>query len=148
LQKDEESLKMVILSRYARLRLAVTLLMVLAFQSCHVQPEVRVEPGNPPTFTFSRGTAADGLLVYHLKGDQAHKGIFLDKLLADKENTSWMIEGEHDNKIPITYGVVPMGMKATIQAKPLIEGEYYMVYVTSLVGAKFLVRNGRAEQVE
>jgi hypothetical protein len=107
-----------------------------------------VESTNPPTFTFSRGTVADGLLVYHLKGNQAHQGILLDKLIADKENTSWKIEGEHDNQIPITYGVVPMGMKATVEAKPLIEGEYYMVYVTSLVGATFLVRNGRAEQVK
>ena len=123
--------------------------MVLAFQSCHVQPEVRVEPTNPPTFTFSRGTATDGLLVYHLKDDQAQKpGIFLDKLMADKENTNWMIDGEHDNRIPITYSVVPVGMKATVEAKPLIEGEYYMVYVTSLVGAKFLMRNGRAEQIK
>jgi hypothetical protein len=123
-------------------------LFILALQGCEVPPEVRVEPANPPTFTFSRGTAVDMLLVYHLKGDQAHKGILLDTLLADKENTSWMIQGEHDNQIPISYGVVPMGMKATVQAKPLIEGEYYMVYVASLVGARFLVRNGYAEQVQ
>jgi hypothetical protein len=123
--------------------------MILVFQSCEVPPEVRVEPTDPPTFTFSRGTAADMLLVYHLKGDQARKGgIFLNTLLADKENTSWNIEGEHDNQIPITYGVVPMGMKATVEAKPLIEGEYYFVYVTSLVGARFLVRDGHAEQVK
>ena len=112
------------------------------------QPEVRVEAGNPPTFTFSRGTATDGLLVYHLKGDQAHKGILLDTLLADKENTSWKISGEHDNQIPITYGVVPIGMKAAIEAKPLIEGEYYMVYVTSLVGATFVINDGHAQQVK
>jgi hypothetical protein len=135
------------LSRYARLRPAAPLLMLVAFQSCHVQPEVRVEPENPPRFTFSRSTVADGLLVYHLKGDQRNKGIFLDKLLADKENTCWMIEGDHDNQIPITYGVVPMGMKATIQAKPLMEGEYYMVYVTSLVGAKFVISDGMARDV-
>jgi len=123
-------------------------LLLLAFQSCHIQPEVRAEPTNPPTFTFSSGTVTDGLLVYHLKGDQAQKGIILDTLLEDKENISWMIEGEHDNQIPISYGVVPLGMKATVEAKPLIEGEYYMVYVTSLVGAKFVVRDGRAEQVK
>ena len=127
---------------------AVSWLMILAFQGCEVPPKVSVEPTTPPTFTFSRGTAADMLLVYHLKGDQAHKGgIFLDMLLADKENTNWMIEGEHDNQIPITYGVVPPGMKETVQAKPLIEGEYYFVYVASLVGARFVVRNGRAEKV-
>jgi len=57
----------------------------LFFRVANVQPEVRVEPKNPPTFALSRGTAVDGLLVYHLKGDQAHKGILLDKLLADKE---------------------------------------------------------------
>ena len=139
---------LLILSRCARLRLTVPLLMSLVFQSCHVQPEVRVEPKDPPTFIFSRGTAVDGLLVYHVKGDPGHKGgILLDTLLADKENTCWMIEGEHDNQTPITYGVVPTGMKATIQAKPLIEGEYYMVYVTSLVGATFVIRDGMAMDV-
>ena len=88
------------------------------------------------------------LLVYHLKGDRAHRGILLDTLLADKENTSWMIEGEHDNQTPITYGIVPMGMKATVEVKPLIEGEQYMVFVASLVGTNFLWRNGRAEPVK
>jgi len=140
---------MVIPSRYARLRLAFPWAMILAFQGCEVPPQVRVEPTNPPTFTFSSGTAADMLLVYHLKGDLAQKpGIFLENLLADKENTSWMIEGEHDNKIPITYGVVPTGMKETVQAKPLIEGEYYFVIVASLVTTRFVVRNGVAEKVK
>jgi len=58
-----------------------------------------------------------------------------------------MIDGEHDNQIPITYGVVPVGMKASVQAKALIEGEYYMVYVTSLVGAKFVISDGIAKDV-
>jgi hypothetical protein len=40
-----------------------------------------------------------------------------------------------------------MGMKATIEAKPLVEGEYYMVYVTSLVGAKFVISDGVAKDV-
>jgi hypothetical protein len=136
------------LSSYFRRGFRWLCLSILALQGCEIPREVRVESTNPPTFTFSRGTVADGLLVYHLKGDQAHQGILLDTLLADKENTSWKIDGQHDNQIPITYGVVPMGMKATVEAKPLIEGEYYFVYVTSLVGAKFLVRNGRAEQVK
>jgi len=106
-----------------------------------------VEATDPPTFTFSRSTVTDGLLVYHLRGDRANQGgILLDTLLADKENTCWMIEGEHDNKIPIRYGIVPMGMKVSIEAKPLVEGEYYMVYVTSLVGAKFVIKDGRAEE--
>src|ERR1700694_2294294 len=123
-------------------------LLLLAFQSCHVQPEVRVETTTPPMFTFSRGTAVDMLLVTTLRATKRIQGVFLDTLLADKENTSWMIEGEHDNQIPIAYGVVPIGMKATVEAKPLIEGEYYMVFVASLVGTRFLVRNGHAEPVK
>jgi hypothetical protein len=146
-KNNKESLKMIILSKYAGLRLAIPLAMILAFQSCEVPPQVRVEPTNPPRFTFSRGTVVDGLLVYHLKGDQRKNGVFLDTLMADKENTCWMIGGEHDNQSPITYGAVPVGMEATIQAKPLIEGEYYMVYVTSLVGATFVIKDGMAKDV-
>lgn len=138
---------MIVLSEYTPLGLLLAMLISPAFQSCHVQPEVRVEPAAPPVFSFSKGTAVDGLLVYHLNGNRDHKGILLDTLLADKENTNWMIEGEHDNQEPITYGVVPVGMKATIQPKPLIEGEFYMVYATSLVGAKFVIRDGIAQPV-
>lgn len=138
---------LLIFSREACLRLGCTWLMILAFQSCENPPEVRVERTSPPTFRFSRGTSVDMLLVYHLNADQTDKGIFLDALLADKANISWMIEGEHDQQLPITYGVVPMGMKATVQAKALMEGEYYLVYVASLVGARFVIRNGIAQPV-
>ena len=50
------------------------------------------------------------LLVYHLNASEPTKGILFDKLLADKPNITWMIEGEHDERLPITYGAVPMGM--------------------------------------
>ena len=137
----------IMVPKYTPLAFLLAVLISIVLESCHVQPEVRVEPAASPVFSFSRATAVDGLLVYHLNGDQAHKGILLETLLADKENTNWMIEGEHDNQEPITYGVLPVGMKATIQPKPLTEGESYMVYTTSLVGAKFVIRNGIAQPV-
>jgi hypothetical protein len=126
------------------------LLSVIAFgfQSCEVPPEVRVQPTSPPTFTFSRGTLVSMLLVYHLQADQKDKGVFLDEVLNDKANLTWMLEGTHNQEVPIVYGLVPVGMKETVQAKPLIEGESYLGYVASLVGVRFIIRNGIAEQVK
>lgn len=123
-------------------------LLILALEGCEIPPEVRVEPTGPPSFSFSRGTSVRMLLVYHLKPDQPEKGVVLDALLADKPNISWMVEGEHNQQFPITYGLVPTGMKETARAKPLMEGEYYLVLVESLVSARFLVRNGRAEPIK
>jgi hypothetical protein len=117
-------------------------------QGCEIPPEVRVQPTSPPSFTFSRGTLVGMLLVYRLDQEQPKKGVFLDVLLADKPNIFWMVEGKHDQRFPISYGDVPMGMKETVQAKPLVEGEYYLVFVESLVSATFLVRNGHAEQIK
>jgi hypothetical protein len=88
------------------------------------------------------------LLVYHLGAEQMGKGIFLDDLLHNKENLTWKLEGTHNQELPITYGLVPSGMKDTVQVRPLMEGEYYLVFVASLVSAKFVVRNGSAEQIK
>lgn len=87
------------------------------------------------------------LLVYHLKPDEPTKGILFDDLLADKANISWMIEGEHEQRLPITYGTVPMGMKETAPATPLREGEYYLVFVGSMVGTRFVIRDGIAQPI-
>ena len=122
--------------------------IMLGFQSCEVPPEVRVQPSNPPTFAFSRGTLVSMLLVYHLRPEQVGEGIFLDELLKDKPNLTWMLEGTHDQQVPITYGIVPSGMNETLEARPLVDGEYYLVFVASLVGARFVIRNGIAEQVK
>ena len=120
--------------------------LVIVFQACEIPPEVHVRPTAPPSFTFSRETLVGMLLVYRLDQDQPKKGVFLDVMLRDKPNTFWMIEGKHDPRLPITYGDVPTGMKETVPAKPLVEGEYYLVFVESGVSASFLVRNGRAEK--
>ena len=127
--------------------LILTQLCLLSTQACEIPPEVRVQPTTPPTFTFSSNTVTNGLLVYHLTEEKRGKGILLETLLEDKQNMNWMIEGKHDKPVPITYGEVPTGMKETVPVKPLLEGEYYMVYVTSLVGARFVMRNGRAEEI-
>jgi hypothetical protein len=119
---------------------------MLVLPGCEIPPEVYVQPTSPPSFTFSSGTLVGMLLVYRLDQDQPKKGVFLDVLLADKPNIFWMVEGKHDQRSPITYGAVPTGMRETVQAKPLVEGEYYLVFVESGVGTTFLVRDGHAEQ--
>lgn len=121
---------------------------MIALQSCEVSPKVRVEPTGPPTFTFSSGTSVEMLLVYHLNAQQRDRGgLLLESLLADKANINWMIEGENQQQLPITYGTVPVGMKETIEAKPLLEGEYYFVFVGSLVGARFFIKDGIAQPI-
>lgn len=122
-------------------------MIVLAFQSCEIPPAVHVNASSPPTFTFSRGTLVNMLLVYHLRPDEPTKGILFDELLADKPNITWMIEGEHDQRLQITYGAVPIGMKETAPATPLMEGEYYLVFVGSMVGTRFVIRNGIAQPI-
>jgi len=106
-------------------------LILLSLQSCEVPPEVRVTHTAPPAFTFSSGTVVDMRIVYHGKPASPRKGVFLDEMLEDKPNILWMIEGKHDNRVPITYGSVPTGMKETVLAKPLAEGEEYLVFVGS-----------------
>lgn len=123
-------------------------MIILALQSCEVPPEVRVQQTNPPTFSFSRGTLVDMLLVYHLRPEQVVHGVFVDELLNDKPNLSWIVEGKHDPQVPITYGSVPTGMREAVQAKPLIEGDYYMVMVASGASARFAIRNGSAAQIK
>lgn len=135
------------LSRILRHRVVLSWLVIVSLQGCEVPPEVRVAPTSPPTFTFSSQTVVDMLLVHHLKRDNPNEGILLDELLEDKPNTSWMVEGKHDNRIPITYGSVPAGMKETVPAKPLVEGEYYLVLVGSLVGARFVIRDGTPQPI-
>jgi hypothetical protein len=135
-------------SRHALVKLGFLWLLIVAFQSCEVSPEVRVQATYPPTFTFSRGTLVDMLLVYHLRPEQAVKGIYLDEILEDKTNISWIVEGKHDSQVPIAYGSVPNGMHESVLAKPLIEGDYYMVLVASGVSARFVIRNGNAEQIK
>jgi len=123
-------------------------LVVLLFQSCEIPPEVRVQPTNPPTFIFSSGTRVDMLLVYHLSHDQPDKGVFLDAVLEDKPNIFWMVEGNHDQRLPINYGIVPKSMKETVPAKALIEGEYYLVLVGSLANTRFTIRDGVAQPLK
>jgi hypothetical protein len=135
------------LSRVRQMR-GLLCLLIFVLQGCEIPPEVNIQPTSPPSFTFSRGTLVGMLLVYRLDQDQPKRGVFLDVLLADKPNIFWMIEGKHDQRFPIAYGDVPAGMKETVKARPLVEGECYLVFVESLVSATFLVRNGRAERVK
>jgi hypothetical protein len=86
-------------------------------------------------------------MVYHIPPDQIDKGIYFDQLSENSPNTMWLIQGTHDPKEPITYGTIPANMREAVQAKPLVEGEYYFVYVASLVGRRFVVRNGKAEEM-
>lgn len=145
--KKREEGKALLLS-LSRQRLGLMCLLILVLQGCEIPPEVNIQPTSPPSFTFSRGTLVGMLLVYRLDQDHPKSGVFLDVLLADKPNIFWMVEGKHDARSPIAYGDVPAGMKETVQAKPLVEGEYYLVFVEALVGATFLIRNGRAERVK
>lgn len=62
----------------------------------------------------------------------------------------WEIVGERDKpKDPITYGVVPKGMRERLVAKPLEEGAYYLVMCGQngnggCYGTSFIVENGKA----
>lgn len=123
-------------------------LVLLLFQGCEVQPEVRVRPTNPPAFVFSRGTVVDMLLVYHLRPEDVGKGIFFEQLMNDKANAMWRIEGKHEPQVPIIYGAVPPDMQETVQASPLVEGEYYLVYTSSLVGATFTIQDAKANEIK
>ena len=63
--------------------------------------------------------------------------------MSDKANTMWRVEGKHDPAVPIIYGQLPTGMQETVQVKPLAEGEFYLVFVASLVGATFRILDGK-----
>ena len=64
-----------------------------------------------------------------------------------------MLDGSHNAAEPIVYGVVPLGVKAEVPAKPLEEGVIY--FVTSWVGTRdtgafvgqyFRINNGHTEE--
>lgn len=141
-------MRVLVFSRRAPRAVTLLLLVLLLFQGCEVPPEVHVRPANPPEFTFSRGTVVEMLLVYHLRSEEVGKGIFLEQLMNDKANAMWRIEGKHEPQVPIIYGAVPADMQETVQASPLVEGEYYLVYTSSLVGATFRIQDAKANEIK
>lgn len=115
------------------------------------QTMIHVHDGNPPRFTFSKAERMGLLFVLRLH--DAHSGVSLAQVKNNSPDTMWWIEGERRKDDPITYGDVPVDMREITPAKPLVEGEYYLVYGNSgaggdFRGATFVIRNGEAQELK
>jgi hypothetical protein len=106
--------------------------------------EIRIEGGNLPLFTFS-GAAISFLLVGLARRKRRRNTLPDAPLNNDSSEVKWLIEGEHDANMPISYGVVPRGMNAVFSAEPLVEGELYFVQTKIDADASSIVRHFRIE---
>jgi hypothetical protein len=135
-------------NNYGLILLLVSLLII---SNCTPENpvEVHIEEGFPPRFLLSDSRLVRSLFVYHIPAELANKSIPVEQMKKDDPNIMWMIEGHPYQNVPINYGVVPDGMIEVIKAKPLSEGEHYLVFGTAnahggMVGARFVIHNGRA----
>ena len=111
--------------------------------------EVNLQNGSPPKFTLSGGKRVGSFFVYHIPVEMAAAPVPADKMTKDSPDMMWLIEGKQSEEGPITYETVPKGMQEVTPAKPLIEGEHYLVFGTSLSqggfkGLRFVMTNGKA----
>jgi hypothetical protein len=131
-----------------------SIILLLALGSCspHVG-SVNAEGGSQPRFTFI-GSSVSSLIVYRVPRKYLNKGIALDAVTKNGSDTQWRIDGMHDARTPINYGVVPKGMTEIVPAKPLSENTIYFAstYVGTeetgaFVGQYFRIQNGRTIEV-
>ena len=118
----------------------------------HGVGQIKVDGDSTPRFSFV-GSDVQGLVVYRVPPEYLSKGIPLDETRKEGSNTVWMLDGSHNAAEPIIYGVVPVGMKQTVSAKPLEEGMVYFVsgYVgtrdtAAFVGQYFIINNGHTQE--
>ena len=132
----------------------VTILLFCLFVGCrdHSVGQIKVDGDSTPRFSFV-GSNVDGLVVYRVPPQYLSKGIPLDETRKEGPNTLWMLDGSHNAAEPIIYGVVPVGVKAMVSAKPLEEGVVYFVsgYVSTpdtgaFVGQYFIINNGHTQE--
>jgi hypothetical protein len=112
---------------------------------------MEIKGGNLPLFTFS-GSAVSFLLVGLARRKRRRKQASVETLSEERRDIQWLIEGEHDANMPITYGVVPHSMNAVIVAEPLVEGELYFVQSKidsdpSFVERYFRIENGQVVHI-
>jgi hypothetical protein len=115
--------------------------------------EVNLQSGAPPQFTLSGGKALGSFFVYRIPEGLADEPVPTDKMTKESPDMTWLIEGRRSEEGPITYGAVPKGMQEVIPAKPLQEGEHYLVFGTSLSqggfkGLRFVINDGNAVRTQ
>jgi hypothetical protein len=125
----------------------------LILSGCEDMPHMNVQGGTHPRFVF-HGSQVSYLLVYRIPPRYLNGGIPVDELEKDIANKQWLIEGDHDAKIPIDYGVTPRDMKELISPKPLVEGVIYMVQaymgagdIGANSGQNFMIKNGTVVEI-
>src|SRR5438445_11208936 len=134
-------------------RTAVLLFAALTLTCCEDMPHMNVQGGAQPHFVF-HGSHVSYLLVYRIPPKYINVGIPVDELEKDVANKQWLIEGEHDARLPIDYGVNPLGMKEIIPPKPLVEGVIYMVQaymgsgdIVASAGRNLMIKNGNVVEI-
>jgi hypothetical protein len=134
---------------------ALLLILVMGFFGCrsHSTGRVNVHGDQSPHFTFT-GDTVTYVLVYRVPAEYLSKGIPLKVLTKDNPDTQWVIEGTHEARDPIRYGLAPQGMKELVAPKALTDGPTYFVstYIgtedtAAFVGQYFKLQNGRAIEV-
>ena len=141
---------------------AILLLISLISLRCDRIIAVNVEGGDPPIFNLHGDENwVRELTIYHITKEDAEtktgQGTKIDKPLLYKdfmdipEKMMWSISGKCLVRRPFVYGVVPDGMEEKVPAKPLIEGEYYFVYIFRrsgpCPGMLFTIRDGKAVEL-
>jgi hypothetical protein len=141
--------------KHCRTRVGSVILVAAAFIASGCISEratvVHVKGGNPPVFTFSNAERMDLLLVFRLH--DINSGVPLEHFKPNNPDTMWWIEGERRKDEPIAYGAVPIDMREITPAKPLVEGDFYMVHGNSaaggaFLGATFVIRDGQAQKIK
>lgn len=125
------------------------LLLALGTSACETPVHVGITEDTYPQFTCDYEDRLLDLVVFHIPPEYLGKGGFPGDILNDKTMV-WEIVGERDKpQEPITYGVVPEGMRERTVAKALEEGAYYLVMCGQngnggCYGTSFIVKNGKA----
>lgn len=129
--------------------LRLLLLLSIGFCACETPVHVSVTEGKAPQFICDYPNRLSDLVIFRIPDEYLGKGGFPGEILDDR-TAVWEIYGVRDEpRDPITYGVVPRGMKERVVAKPLQEGAYYLVMCGQngnggCYGTTFVVENGKA----